>query len=80
MEGIDTAAIRAWCADGKLWVDLEDGRTIGAPLAWFPLLAGATAEQLQNVELSRGGIHWPLLDEDISIEGLLAGKGDEAMR
>ncbi len=62
--------------DDRLWVDLEDGRTIGAPLAWFPRLFHATKDQRAACELSRRGLHWEALDEDISIAGLLAGQGD----
>ena len=64
--------------DFSFWVDLEDGRTIGVPLAWFPRLLHATPEQRLQVELSRCGLHWDELDEDISIAGLLAGRGDLA--
>ena len=60
----------------QLWVELNDGRTLGVPLAWFPRLMNATPEQLEDYELSPRGIHWDFLDEDISIEGLLAGQGD----
>lgn len=60
----------------SLRVELSDGRTIGVPLAWFPRLRHATAAARNNVELSPLGLHWPDLDEDISIEGLLAGRGD----
>lgn len=60
----------------SFWVDLDDGRTLGIPLAWFPRLLHASAEQRQSVELSRTGLHWIDLDEDISIAGLLAGRGD----
>ncbi len=59
-----------------LWVDLEDGRTIGVPLAWFPRLLRATPEQRDAFELSRRGIHWEALDEDISVAALLSGHGD----
>jgi hypothetical protein len=59
-----------------MWVDLADGRTIGVPLAWFPRLLNASSAQRQNVELSRIGLHWDEIDEDISIAGLLAGRGD----
>jgi hypothetical protein len=62
--------------DDCLWVDLEDGRTIGVPLAWFPRLLHATREQREAFELSRRGIHWDALDEDISVAGLLSGHGD----
>jgi hypothetical protein len=59
-----------------MWVDLTDGRTLGVPLAWFPRLLNATAAQRAHVELSRNGLHWEELDEDISIAGLIAGRGD----
>ena len=62
--------------DDCLWVDLEDGRTIGVPLAWFPRLLHATREQRESYELSRRGIHWEALDEDISVAALLSGHGD----
>jgi uncharacterized protein DUF2442 len=59
-----------------MWVDLSDGRTLGVPLAWFPRLLNASADARQRVEISRIGLHWEDLDEDISIAGLLAGRGD----
>ncbi len=62
--------------DDFMWVDLTDGRTLGVPLAWFPRLLNATPDQRARVELSRTGLHWEDLDEDISIAGLIAGRGD----
>ena len=62
--------------NSSMWVDLADGRVIAVPLAWFPRLLGATPEQLAAVELSPYGLHWEALDEDISVAGLLAGRGD----
>ena len=62
--------------DDSFVVDLDDGRTVGVPLAWFPRLFHASREQLQNFYLSRAGIHWEELDEDISVAGLLAGQAD----
>jgi hypothetical protein len=62
--------------DDSLWVTLNDGRTLGVPLVWFPRLMTATQEQRDNVEISYGGLHWEDLDEDISVAGLLAGRGD----
>jgi hypothetical protein len=62
--------------DHTMWVDLTDGRTLGVPLAWFPRLLNATPAQREQVELSRVGLHWEDIDEDISIAGLLAGRGD----
>jgi len=62
--------------DDTMWVELTDGRTLGVPLAWFPRLMKATPAQRAKVEISRTGLHWDELDEDISIEGLIAGRGD----
>jgi len=59
-----------------MWVDLSDGRTLGVPLAWFPRLLNASPAQRARVEMSRTGLHWEELDEDISIAGLIAGHGD----
>jgi hypothetical protein len=62
--------------DDTLAVDLSDGRTISVPLAWFPRLLHGTPEERSNWRFigDREGIHWPDLDEDISVENLLAGK------
>jgi len=59
----------------SIHVELEDGRVISAPLAFFPRLLEASAEQLGNWQISAAGfgIHWPDLDEDLSTEGLLQG-------
>jgi hypothetical protein len=62
--------------DDSMWVHLDDGRVVAIPLAWFPRLLAATPEQRVQFELSPRGIHWEALDEDISIDGLLAGHGD----
>ncbi len=60
----------------SLHVDLADGRTISVPLAWYPRLLLATADERKRWRLiGRGrGIHWEAIDEDISVEGLLAGR------
>jgi Protein of unknown function (DUF2442) len=62
--------------DAALVVDLVDGRTITVPLAWYPRLAhGSPAERSRWRFIGEGeGIHWPDLDEDISVDGLLAGR------
>ncbi len=62
-------------ADERIVVDLMDGRTISAPLEWFPRLAQATPAQLAAWEPCAAGLglHWEELDEDISTEGLLRG-------
>lgn len=58
--------------DDSMWVVLEDGRTIGVPLAWFPRLMKGSAEQRRDFFLSPSGIHWEELDEDIAVATLLA--------
>ncbi|MEO8800640.1 MAG: DUF2442 domain-containing protein [Polyangiaceae bacterium] len=62
--------------EDRMWVSLDDGRVLGAPLAWFPRLLRATPEQRKAFEMSSTGVHWEALDEDISIVGLLAGRDD----
>ena len=61
------------CTDANLIVELLDGRTISAPLVWFPRLAQATQKQRDNWELLGEGVHWPDIDEDLSVAGLLSG-------
>ena len=58
-----------------MWVELNDGRVMGVPIAWFPRLLNATDKERNDYELSKRGIHWDNLDEDISVDGLLAGRG-----
>jgi len=68
--------INVTVTDDTLSVDLEDGRTIAIPIGWYPRLAyGAPAERA-NFQISGAGygIHWPDLDEDIGVEGILLGK------
>ena len=62
--------------DDSLVVDLLDGRTVSVPLAWYPRLAhGSSSERTDWRLTGRGhGIHWPLLDEDIAVDDLLAGR------
>ncbi len=68
-------AISIKCTDIAIIVELIDGRTISAPLVWFPRLSQASKEQLENWELlgDGEGIHWPDVDEDLSVSGLLIG-------
>ena len=60
-----------------MWVTLSDGRTLGVPLAWFPRLVRGTREQREACRISSRGLHWEALDEDISVAGLLEGRGDQ---
>ena len=68
-------AVRARITNDQLAVDLDDGRTITVPLAWYPRLVRGTESERNDWRLIGGGhgIHWEALDEDISVEGLLAG-------
>ena len=59
--------------EDRMWVSLQDGRTIGVPLAWYPRLLKGSKSEREDYFLSPSGIHWEALDEDISVEGILAG-------
>ncbi|RDB43835.1 DUF2442 domain-containing protein [Halomonas sp. DQ26W] len=61
-----------------MWVELSDGRTLGVPLAWFPRLLHASPVEREQYRISYSGkgLHWDDLDEDISVKGLIAGRGD----
>ena len=77
----DPVAVAVRSDDENLWVTLQDGRQLVVPLAYFPRLLHATADQRNRYELSGGGrgIHWDELDEDISVGGLLLGQGDKTV-
>ena len=66
-------ARRVWFDDLRVYVELNDGRVVGSPLAWFPRLEHATPEQRSRFELVAGGygIHWDELDEDLTAGGFL---------
>jgi hypothetical protein len=73
------APVAAWCDDHSLHVRLADGREISTPLWWYPALSSASHSQRNNLELMFTGIHWPELNEDLSVEGMLRGwKADGA--
>jgi hypothetical protein len=73
---VSARAVDVKITDDELTVQLEDGRTLAVPLAWYPrLLHGTKRERARWRFIGRGvGIHWPSLDEDISVDGLLAGR------
>jgi hypothetical protein len=84
---ISAVAVDPRVADVKvtektLIVTLRDGRQIRTPLAWFPRLAGAGIKERSKWELAAAGygIHWPLIDEDLSVNGLLQGSRAPASR
>lgn len=72
---VDPRAVGVATDDDNLTVDLVDGRSVTVPLAWFPRLLHANAEQRKNWRLvgDGQGIHWPEVDEDLSVTGLLRG-------
>jgi excisionase family DNA binding protein len=72
-ERSEAAPVAVQIHGGRLWVTLDDGRIIGAPLEWYMPLASATPQELAHYELLDDSIHWPDLDEDISIASILAG-------
>jgi len=67
--------VRAMCNGDSVVVDLADGRVLSVPLAWYPRLLHATPQQRSNCRIAGAGygIHWPEIDEDLSVEGLLRG-------
>jgi len=79
---IEIRATSVRVSDDALIVDLSDGRTVSAPLAWYPrLLHGTAAERDDHQLIGEGlGVHWPQLDEDISVEGILAGRRSHESR
>lgn len=69
-------AMAVVCSDDELRVSLTDGRWLSVPIAWFPRLAHASPAERADYELlgDGQGIHWPRVDEDISVDGLIAGQ------
>lgn len=75
---IDVGDLRARSVEftaNELVVTLSDGRKIATPLDWYPRLKRASAAQRKNFEIMSMGIHWPEIDEDLSIAGMLKGRG-----
>jgi hypothetical protein len=70
---VETLAVDVSCSRDELSVTLSDGRVVSVPLVWFPRLAGASKRERSDWELIGGGmgIHWPAVDEDISVASLL---------
>ena len=73
-------AQKVTCDEEMMHVALTDGRIISVPLVWFPTLADAAAVQRERCEIGGGGVslHWPELDEDLSVANLLAGADRES--
>jgi hypothetical protein len=72
-ERLIAQAMAVRVTDDALIVELEDGRQVSAPLAWYPRLLHGTAKERDHFEIGHYGVHWPDLDEDISVKGLLLG-------
>ena len=72
----DTFALAVDFSEDSFIVQLDDGRTLSVPLTWYPRLLNGTQPERERYELigAGEGIHWPDLDEDISVEGLVAGR------
>jgi hypothetical protein len=76
VEAREALAVHVEVSDDTLTVELSDGRTIAAPLAWYPRLAHGTIDERRSWRLIGGGrgVHWPAIDEDISVANLLGGQ------
>jgi len=69
----DARPVAAQCDDSHLSVTLADGRVLQAPLWWYPRLLAASPDRRATIELSALGVHWPEIDEDISVASILRG-------
>lgn len=69
----DMRPIKAWCTQHEVHVTLADGRTIAAPLWWYPFLAGLDQSERDDIELMYEGIWWPAADEGISVKSMFLG-------
>ena len=82
MNGMNSAVVtlarvlKVEVTDDTLSIDLDDGRSVSVPIGWYPRLANGTPAERANLQISGAGygVHWPDLDEDIGVEGLLLGK------
>jgi hypothetical protein len=78
----EVRAVKVWFDDDNIWLGLEDGRQVSAPVAFYPRLLNATKEQRENYEfIGPGiGIHWEDLNEDLSVEGIVLGRKDRTSK
>lgn len=67
------SVIKVWFDEKRVYFEYDNGKVIGAPLVWYPLLNNASEAQRQNFVIEMGGlgVHWPDIDEDLSAEGML---------
>ena len=73
---LEAVATKAWCSDGWICIRLDDGRELRFPAASNRRLKSGTPEQVANIEMicEGTGLHWPDLDEDLSVQGILEGR------
>ena len=78
----EVRAVKVWFDEDNIWLGLEDGRQVSAPLTFYPRLLNATKEERENYEfIGPGiGIHWEDLDEDLSVEGIVLGRKDRTSK
>ena len=74
LEIVDSRPVAAHCDTEQLHVTLADGRTLSTPIWWYPRLANASPEARGIIEFMPMGLHWPELDEDISVASMLRGE------
>jgi hypothetical protein len=74
LEIVDSMPVAARCDNDRLYVTLADGRTLTAPLWWYPRLASASQAARDAIEFMPMGLHWPEIDEDISVASILRGE------
>ena len=70
----DARPVAATCDEAHLHVALADGRSLPSPLWWYPRLLSASVDERREVELMPMGIHWPQIDEDVSVASILRGE------
>lgn len=66
--------VKARVTETYLEVELSDGRRLATPMTWYPALQKASRDERDAIEVQPWGVHWPLIDEDLSLEGMLAGR------
>ena len=78
----EVRALKVWFDDDNIWLGLEDGRQVSAPLALYPRLLNATKKQRENYEFIGPGIglNWEDLDEDLSVEGIVLDRKDRTSK
>jgi|GEM_PF-397428 len=79
MRGITCSVESVFSDEDFVAFRFNDGRVLAVPKGWFPTLAEASTAQLSNYYISPFGVHWPGLDEDVSVSGLLEGRGAQCV-